>query len=244
MRQEILGDPESVAVRASELVARRARAALGERGRFLFAVSGGRTPWTMLGALAREPLPWSRIHLFQVDERVAPAGDPERNWTHIESCLLRHVALPPDAIHPMPVADADREASATRYARELRAIAGSPPVLDLVHLGLGEDGHTASLVPGDPVLDIADADVAMTGPYQGHPRMTLTLPVLDRARCILWLVTGASKAAMLRRLLAADRDIPAGRVRQDSAWLLADAAAANRTPARDPLGRGSTSPGS
>ena len=231
MRTETLGDPERVAARAAELVAQSARAALAARGRFHFAVSGGRTPWLMLRTLCREPLPWSRIHLFQVDERVAPAGDPERNWTQIEECLLHRVSLAPDAIHPMPVADADLDAAAARYARELRAVAGSPPVLDLVHLGLGEDGHTASLVPGDPVLDVQDADVATAGPYRGYRRMTFTFPVLDRARCILWLVTGASKGAMLPRLLAGDREIPAGRVRQDAAWLLADEAAAARTHA-------------
>jgi len=231
VRKEILGDPERVAARAAALVAQSARSALARRGRFHLALSGGRTPSMMLRALRREPLPWSRIHLFQVDERVALAGDPERNWTQIEECLLRHVALAPDAIHPMPVDHADLEAAAARYARELRAVAGSPPVLDLVHLGLGEDGHTASLVPGDPVLDVQDADVATTGPYQGRRRMTLSFPALDRARCILWLVTGASKAAMLPRLLAGDRRFPAARVRQDAAWLLADEAAAIRTPA-------------
>ena len=116
-----------------------------------------------------------------------------------------------------------------RYALTLREIAGSPPVLDLVHLGLGPDGHTASLVPGDAVLDVTDADVALTGVYQGRRRMTLTYPILNRSRRILWLVTGSEKAGMLVRLRDGDLSIPAGRVRRDQALVLADRAAAERS---------------
>jgi len=125
----------------------------------------------------------------------------------------------------MPVETADLDQAAARYAQILVAVAGSPPVIDLVHLGLGADGHTASLVPGDPVLDVTDADVALTRPYQGRRRMTLTYPVLNRARRVLWLITGADKAAMLGRLRRGDPTIPAGRVRQDDAVVLADRAA-------------------
>ena len=126
----------------------------------------------------------------------------------------------------MPVESADLDEAAARYAQTLVDVAGSPPVLDLVHLGLGSDGHTASLVPGDPVLDVTDADVALTGVYQGRRRMTLTYPVLNRARRVLWLITGEDKAAMLVRLRRGDPAIPAGRVRQDHAVVLADRAAA------------------
>jgi 6-phosphogluconolactonase len=127
----------------------------------------------------------------------------------------------------MPVESPDLEAAAAQYALTLREIAGSPPVLDLAHLGLGPDGHTASLVPGDPVLDVTDADVAVTGrAYQGRRRMTLTYPMLNRSRRILWLVTGSEKVDMLARLRAGDRSIPAGRVSQDRALVLADRAAA------------------
>jgi len=164
----------------------------------------------------------------QVDERVAPVGDPERNLTHLRESLLAHAPLRPDRVHAMPVEERDLDGAAARYAETLREIAGAPPVLDLVHLGLGADGHTASLVPGDPVLEVDDADVALAGPYQGRRRMTLTYPMLDRARRVLWLVTGAEKAEMLVRLLDGDRSIPAGRVRRERALVLADRPAAAR----------------
>jgi 6-phosphogluconolactonase len=180
----------------------------------------------MLRALAGEDVPWGSVHLFQADERVAPAGDPDRNLTHIQESLLAPAAPPPGQIHAMPVEEADLEAAAARYAAVLASVAGTPPVLDVVHLGLGPDGHTASLVPGDPVLEVASADVAPAGPYQGRRRMTITYPVLARARSVLWVVTGAGKAEMLRRLQAGDRSIPAGRVRADRALVLADRAAA------------------
>jgi 6-phosphogluconolactonase len=226
MKLEVLSDAGWVAHRAAEFVATEARAAAAARGRFSIAVSGGHTPWQMLRALADEKVPWGAMHLFQVDERVAPAGDPDRNLTHITESLLSRVTLSPGHLHPMPVEDKDLPGAASRYARELEQVAGAPPVLDLVHLGLGPDGHTASLVPGDPVLEVKETNVALTGTYQGHQRMTLTFPVLDRARRILWVVTGGEKAGMLLRLQAGDRSIPAGRVRSDRAVILADAEAA------------------
>jgi len=227
MKIEVLADSGAVARQAAKLIAADARAAVAARGRFLMAVSGGHTPWAMLRALAQEDVPWSGVHVIQVDERVAPAGDAQRNLTQLAESLLAHAPLAPEQMHAMPVEAPDLEAAAAGYAKTLRALAGSPPVLDLIHLGLGPDGHTASLVPGDPVLDEGAEDVALSGPYQGRRRMTLTYPTLDRARRILWLVTGADKAAMLQRLCDGDRSIPAGRVRQDQALLLADAAAAS-----------------
>ena len=228
MRIEVLGDAESVARQAAALVAGEARAAFTARGRFVLAVSGGHTPWGMLRALAGQDVPWKGVQVLQVDERVAPVGHEDRNLTHLHESLLGHAPLRPEQIHAMPVEAPDLDAGAARYAQTLREIAGSPPVLDLVHLGLGPDGHTASLVPGDPVLEVADADVAPTGPYQGRRRMTLTYPTLNRARRILWLVTGDGRAGMLVRLRDGDPSIPAGRVRQDQALLLADRAAAAR----------------
>ena len=222
----MLADADAVAATAAALIAAQARAAVAARGRFVLAVSGGRTPWAMLRALATADVPWAGVHIAQIDERVAPAGDPDRNLTHLAESLLGRVPLRPERIHAMPVEASDLAAAARQYAQTLRAIAGAPPVLDLAHLGLGPDGHTASLVPGDRVLAVTDADVALAGPYQNRMRMTLTYPMIDRARLVLWVVTGADKTAMLQRLVRGDRSIPAGRVRQAAARVLADRAAA------------------
>jgi 6-phosphogluconolactonase len=223
---EVLADADAVASKAAAIIAAEARDAVVARGRFVMAVSGGHTPWQMLRDLAGEKVPWEQVHVVQVDERVAPPGDPDRNLTHLRDSLLTRVPLRPEQLHALPVEAPDLKAAANRYARTLQELAGSPPVLDLVHLGLGPDGHTASLVPGDPVLDVTDTDVALTGPYQWRCRMTLTYPIINRARRILWLITGSDKAGPLVRLRDADRAIPAGRVRQDQALVLADRAAA------------------
>jgi 6-phosphogluconolactonase len=228
VKLEVLADAGAAAEAAAAILAADAPAAAAARGRFAFAVSGGSTPWRMLRAFAKCAVPWDAVHVVQVDERVAPDGDPDRNLTHLRESLLARAPLSPDRVHAMPVEAADLDGAAARYAATLREIAGAPPVLDLVHLGLGSDGHTASLVPGDPALEVDDADVALAGPYQGRRRMTLTYPVLDRARRVLWLVTGAEKAEMLVRLMDGDRSIPAGRVRRDRALVLADRPAAAR----------------
>jgi len=226
MKIEILPDVDAVARKAAVAIAADARASVLARGRFVMAVSGGHTPWQMLRALANEDVPWENLHVAQVDERVARAGDPDRNLTHLHESLLEHAPLRPDQIHAMPVEASDLEAAAKRYALTLREIAGTPPVLDLAHLGLGPDGHTASLVPGDPVLDVTNADVALTGVYQQKRRMTLTYPMLNRSRRILWLVTGKDKVTALARLREGDVTIPAGRIQRAAALVLADQAAA------------------
>ncbi len=228
MKIKILADADAVAAEAARIIAVDARAAVIARGRFIMAVSGGKTPWQMLRALANEEVPWKSVHVVQVDERIAPAGDPDRNLTHLRESLLSHAPLRPEQIHAMPVEESDLEAAAKSYANTLQRIAGSPPVLDLTHLGLGPDGHTASLIPGDPVLNVVDRDVALTDVYQKRRRMTLTYPMLNRSRRILWVVTGAEKAEMLLRLRNADVSIPAGRIRQDAALLLADRPAAEK----------------
>jgi 6-phosphogluconolactonase len=225
MEIEVFPDAESAAHAAAAVIAKEAQAAVAARRRFVMAVSGGHTPWIMLRALGSQAMPWEAVHVVQVDERVAPPGDPDRNLTHLRESLLQHSPLRPDQIYGMPVDAADLAGAAAEYAATLRNIAGSPPVLDLAHLGLGPDGHTASLVPGDPVLHVIDTDVAITGAYQGRKRMTLTYPVLNRSRRILWLVTGDEKTAMLERLLRRDASIPAGTIQQEQAIILADRAA-------------------
>ena len=226
MRMEVLLNAEAVAKKAAEVMAEKARTAAAGRGRFLMAVSGGKTPWLMLRALADEAVPWEKVHIVQVDERVAPSGHRDRNLTHLRETLLEHAPLREEQIYCMRVEASDLETAAATYAQTLRDIGGTPPMLDLVHLGLGPDGHTASLVPGDPVLKVVDRDVAITQVYQGRQRMTLTYPALNRSRDILWVVTGTEKVPMLKRLLHGDPSIPAGRIRRDSAVILADRAAA------------------
>ena len=216
MQFDLFDDAAAVAAAAAAVIQAEVWAAVAARGRCVLAVSGGRTPWLMLRVLARRDLPWASLELVQVDERLAPAGDPDRNLTHLRESLADS-PLAQAQIHAMPVEATDPLAAAASYAARLRDLAGVPPVLDLVHLGLGSDGHTASLIPGDPVLGVIDADVALTAPYQGRRRMTLTYPILNRARRILWVVTGAEKAPMLARLQAGDTGIPAGRVNRERA---------------------------
>jgi 6-phosphogluconolactonase len=222
MELKVLDDADSVARYAATVIAADARAAVAARHRFAMAVSGGHTPWIMLRELANEDIPWDVVHVYQVDERVAPDGDPDRNLTHMRESLLQYAPLRPEQIHAMPVNSSDLDLAADQYAKSLEEVVGAPPVLDLVHLGLGPDGHTASLVPGDAVLNVTGADVALTGVYQRRRRMTLTYPVINRARRILWVVTGSEKIPALRRLLNGDVTIPAGRVSREQALLLAD----------------------
>jgi 6-phosphogluconolactonase len=219
---QVYSDADEVAAEAAKLIAMIARQSVEERGRFVLAVSGGRTPWQMLRVLGKEDVPWKNVHVFQVDERIAPAGHPDRNLTQLRHNLLAHTPISEHQIYAMPVEWNDLEFAAGEYIDLLSQQAGSPPIIDLVHLGLGVDGHTASLIPEDHVLEIKDRDVSITGIYQGRNRMTLTYPIINRSRNIMWVITGAEKAPMLRRLLDADTSIPAGRIHQEKAFVLAD----------------------
>jgi len=225
---EVLENDDAVAKAAAVKIAVTAREAVSARGVFTLAVSGGKTPWAMLRDLATEEVPWSQVHVFQIDERIAPEGDPDRNLTHLHESLLGNAPIPKENIHAMPVNAVDLEEGCREYESILREICGNPPTLDMAHLGLGPDGHTASLVPNDPVLQVTESDVALTDPvnlYQNRRRMTLTYPMINRSREILWLATGAAKIPMLVKLRAADPSIPGGRISQASALLLTDAAA-------------------
>ena len=218
-RLEVLDDPEAVHRRGSELIAEAAKATISARGSFALAVSGGRDPWPMFSHLEDHGLDWTKIEIFQVDERVAPAGSDERNLTHlIESLSIGAQG----SIRPMPVTDDDLDAAADRYAQQL------PEALDLAHLGIGPDGHTASLVPGDPVLEVTDKRVAVTaGEYEGVRRMTLTYPEIERTGSLLWVVTGEEKVDALRKLIDQDPSTPSGRVQPGGeSLILADRAAA------------------
>lgn len=218
---KVFADADEASRYAAEAVAKAGQEAVEARGEFELALSGGKTPWAMIGLLGEmEEMPWENAHIYQVDERVAPPGDESRNLTHLVQMLsLDHQA----ALRPMPVTSRDLELSAAEYEVHV------PERLDLVHLGLGADGHTASLVPGDSVLEVDDRRVAMTdGLYQGHRRMTLTYPALEAARQILWLVLGEGARDAVAKLLAGDTSIPAGRVQNDNMLLVADEAAAGR----------------
>jgi 6-phosphogluconolactonase len=228
MKIEVLPDADAVAQKGAEIIAAEARAAVKARGHFIVAVSGGHTPWQMLRAFSGEDVPWQHLNVVQVDERVAPEGHADRNLTHLYESLLESAPVKREQIYPMPVELPDLKSAAETYAETLKKIAGSPPVLDLVHLGLGPDGHTASLVPGDPVLNVIDSDVAVTGLYQDRRRMTLTYPILNRARSVLWIVTGKDKVGALKHLREGDPTIPAGRIQRESTIVLADKAAAGQ----------------
>lgn len=217
-RLEVVADERTAARRAAELIAAAGAEAAAERNLFALAISGGRSPWAMLAILGDlEEMPWDRTELFQVDERVAAPGSEDRNLTHmVLSLSMDHQST----LRPMPVTQRDLDAAARDYESSL------PERLDLVHLGLGPDGHTASLVPGDPVLEVADRRVALSdGEYQGHRRMTLTYPAIEAARGVVWLVTGAEKREPLAKLLVGDESIPAGRVKNENMVIVADEAA-------------------
>jgi 6-phosphogluconolactonase len=218
-RLEVFDTPEEVLSRGAEVLADAAKLAVAERGWVELAVSGGSDPWPMFSQLEDHFGDWDKADVFQVDERVAPAGSDERNLTHlIESLSIGAQG----SIRPMPVTDEDLEAAAARYEESL------PAQLDIAHLGMGPDGHTASLVPGDPVLAVKDRRVAVTsGEYQGVRRMTLTYPELENVRTLLWVITGESKVDALAKLIAQDPSTPSGRLRPGGASLiLADRAAA------------------
>jgi 6-phosphogluconolactonase len=210
---------------AAEHIARHLAEALHERGCAALAISGGRSPWGMLDRLAAQALTWRAVHLFQVDERIAPLDDDGRNWKRfLAGALARRV--PPANLHPMPVEIAEPDVAAEGYARTLAAWAGEPPVLDVVHLGIGADGHTASLFAGDSALLETRRSVAVSRSHEGYRRLTLTLPALDRARRVVWFAVGSARRAAMTRLLDGDPAIPAGLVRRDRADCFTDHEAA------------------
>jgi 6-phosphogluconolactonase len=195
------------AVAAAEWIARHLSAPA--RKRFSIAVSGGSTPARMLRELAAHPLPWDRVDVFQVDERVAPDGHRDRNAGQLTPLISVGAR-----VHLMPVTDDDLVAASARYATLL------PDVIDIVHLGIGDDGHTASWPPG---VDVDESvPVTIVGPYRDRVRMTLTEPVVNRAGEVMFLAPGADKRPWVERVLAGDDTIPAGRVRHDHTTIIVD----------------------
>lgn len=237
MRHELIvaDDADDASRRAAEVIARNLQTAVVERGSFTMAVSGGRSPWAMFHHLSRMDLPWEAVSVWQVDERIAPAGDPDRNLVGLRNAVASLAVT----VNPMPVeellddtdlGDAGNSAIGNNWPDRVvcdRYAASLPPTFDVIHLGLGPDGHTASLVPDDGVLDVMDRAVAVTsGTYQGRRRMTLTYPALARSDQLLWLVTGADKRDALSGLLRGDAALPASAVLSERSTIVADAAAA------------------
>ena len=230
MRLIVEPDTEAAARTAASAIASACETAIEERDQALLALSGGRTPWRMIELLREHVLHWEEIHVAQVDERVVPRDDERRHFARLEALLVREGPLPRDNLLEMPVAATDLAAAAAAYQAMLEAIGGAPLRFDLVQLGLGTDGHTASLLPADPVLDDGGRDVAVSAEYHGTRRMTLTISALSRARQRLWLVTGAEKAPRLRDLIDGSTAIPANRVERRGTLVIADRDAAEQAP--------------
>lgn len=225
MRLEIAPTPADAGQLAGRLLGAVLAVAIRKRGRACVALSGGSTPEPLYAALASQVLDWSAVHVFQVDERVTPRGDSARNLTLLEDLLVNRGPLSRRNLHPMWVERADLDDAAAAYEAELREFAGEPPALDAIHLGLGTDGHTASLFSGDPALQVQEQGVAATGEHAGYRRLTLTLPLINRARSIIWFITGAGKAELLEELRAGGGPFPGARVSRRRAVIVADAAA-------------------
>jgi 6-phosphogluconolactonase len=234
VRTDVVATPELAAKRAAAWLADALRAGIRDRDRACVALSGGSSPIPLFRELVRQELDWSAVHVFQVDERVVRRGDAARNLTALEQVFVHEGPLSMERLHPIWVDRSDLAAAAAAYAEGLVTLAGEPVTLDAVHLGLGNDGHTASLFPGDAALDVVDRAVAVTGEHAGFRRVTLTYPVLNAARRVVWFALGEAKQAMVGRLAAGDASIPAGRVSPDRAVLVADYAAGRELPAARP----------
>lgn len=218
-------ETDRIPARAADVFAAAVRASVELRGICILAISGGSTPGAVFAELATRDLPWEQVVITQVDERIAPEGDPDRNLTGQQEAFA---GLP---VRWLPLAvEGHIRSKLTETLDGLKEVAGDPPILDVVHLGLGADGHTASLIPGDPVLDEMDLPIAITNEYQGRRRMTFTRPVLDNCRLVVWLVVGADKAEPLAALARGDKGIPAGLLEPTNSLILADPAAAALLP--------------
>jgi len=234
---EVLTDKAALVARALVLVLEKANSAIAERGVFTIALAGGSTPKPLYEALAQQDLPWDQIQVLWGDERYVPADHPDSNEGMARHAWLQHVPIPVTNIHPMPTDEADPNRAAERYEQELQQLfqvpPGSLPTIDLILLGIGDDGHTASLFPQTAALKIQDRLITV-GNKDGQPRITFTAALINQARCVMFMVTGASKQAALAEIFAVDADdmIYPARLIQPSGelWWLLDQAAGEKLP--------------
>jgi 6-phosphogluconolactonase len=228
---EVLSDPERLAQRAARWLAGLAKAS---RDRFVVALSGGSTPKRMYQILSGLELPWARTHWFWGDERFVPPDDPRSNYRMAHEALFQHAPVSIANIHPVPTRGLGPEAAAAAYEAELKKFYGGDrldatrPLFDVTLLGLGPDGHTASLFPGTAVLDERHKWVAAVIGAKDEARITFTYPLLESSGHIAFLVAGAEKQRMLGLLLGGDTDIPAGRLSKERVQVFADSAATGR----------------
>jgi 6-phosphogluconolactonase len=229
---EIFPEGSVLIQRAIEIWQGRSAAAIRERGRFTVALAGGSTPKKLYAALAQTPgIPWQQTWLFWGDERYVPPDHPESNYRMVRETLLEQIGIPAAQVFPMPTQAGDPLRDAAEYEATLRQIFGTEcPSLDLVWLGVGEDGHTASLFPDTAALQVQHRWVTV-GQKGQEPRLTLTYPVLNQAAQVVFLVTGANKAPIVKEALTTEAHLPCQRVnpRGRLLWLL-DAAAAAQLP--------------
>lgn len=239
---EVLTDKSALVARALELVLAKVKTATAERGVFTIALAGGSTPKPLYEALAQQELPWSQIQVLWGDERYVPPDHPDSNQGMARRAWLEHVPIPEANIHPMPTGEADPSLAAARYEQELRQLFQvnpslsnpSLPSIDVILLGIGDDGHTASLFPQTPALQVHDRLITV-GQKDGQPRITFTAPLINQAQCVIFMVAGASKQAALAEIFAptADAMIYPARLIQPAGelWWLLDQAAGEKLSA-------------
>ncbi len=228
---EILPDRSAIVTRALEIVLEVYKRAIARDGKFTIAVAGGSTPKPLYELLATQPLDWSKVHVFWGDERYVPVSDPQSNEGMTRKAWLDRVAIPAENIHAIPTYDSDPADAAQRYQQHIQGFFGiwpsEFPKLDLVLLGIGDDGHTASLFPGTRALTVLDRLVTF-GQKDSQPRVTFTATLINKADTILFLVDGIGKANALKAIMAADGDAntyPARLIRTESIWLVDQIAA-------------------
>lgn len=235
---EILPDRSAIVQRSLEIVLASLQSALAERGQFTIALAGGSTPKPLYEAIASQDLSWDKIHVFWGDERYVPAAHSDSNEGMARRAWLDQVAIPPANVHPIPTDEADPAIAAQKHERQLQEFfqleAGEFPTLDVVLLGIGDDGHTASLFPHTEALTVRDRLITV-GNKDGQPRLTFTYPLINQARTVIFLVTGANKQNALAHILAAtgDETIYPARLIQPQGqlwWLLDQAAGENLDP--------------